>query len=82
MKRRLLAWLVHLYTATGLVAAAAMAVLMIEGGERNFHGVLLLMIVATVIDSTDGALARRVDVRKWTPSFDGRRLDDITDLPD
>ena len=70
----------HLYTATGLVAAAAMAVLMIEGGERNFHGVLLLMIVATVIDSTDGALARRVDVRKWTPSFDGRRLDDITDF--
>ncbi len=80
MTHKLLAWCVHLYTATGLVAAAAMAVLMIVGGDRNFRGALLLMIVATIIDSTDGILARRADVRKWTPGFDGRRLDDITDF--
>ena len=32
-----------------------------------------------VIDSTDGALARAVDVRGQIPWFDGRRLDDICD---
>jgi phosphatidylcholine synthase len=80
MKHTLLAWCVHLYTATGLIAAAGMVVLMILGGDRNFRGALLLMIVATIIDSTDGTLARRLDVRRWTPGFDGRRLDDITDF--
>lgn len=80
MRHKLLAWCVHFYTATGLVAAAAIAVLAIEGGEKNFRGALMLMIAATIIDSTDGVLARRVGVRKWTPGFDGRRLDDITDF--
>ncbi|MEP7271102.1 MAG: CDP-alcohol phosphatidyltransferase family protein [Acidobacteriota bacterium] len=76
----LLAWSVHLYTAMGLVAAAVMAVLIFEGGDDNFRVALLLMILATVIDSTDGILARRAQVTKWTPGFDGRRLDDITDF--
>lgn len=80
MRHKLIAWCVHLYTATGLVAAAAMAVLTIKGGDRNYRMALMLMIVATVIDSTDGMLARRAQVRKWTPGFDGRRLDDITDF--
>ena len=80
MKHKLLAWCVHLYTATGLVAAAGMAVLMILGGDRYFRGVLMLMIVATIIDSTDGPLARKLNVKKWAPGLDGRRLDDITDF--
>ena len=80
MKHKLLAWCVHLYTATGLIAAAGMVVLMLQGGDENFRRVLLLMIVATIIDSTDGTLARKFEVRRWTPRFDGRRLDDITDF--
>jgi phosphatidylcholine synthase len=76
---RLPAWLVHLYTATGLVAAAGMAVLLVRGGEESFRGVIALMIVATVIDATDGTLARRWRVREVLPGFDGRRLDDIVD---
>ena len=80
MHRRYLAWGVHLYTATGLIAAAAMAVLIIKGGDANYRVALLLMVVATVIDSTDGTLARLVDVKIWTPGIDGRRLDDITDF--
>ena len=80
MRQKLIAWSVHFYTATGLVAAAAMAVLIVNGGDRNFRIALLLMVVATVIDSTDGILARRAQVSRWVPQFDGRRLDDITDF--
>jgi len=78
--RRILAWAVHFYTATGLIAAAAMAVLIIRGDDASYRLALLLMIVATIIDSTDGWLARRVDVRRWAPAINGRTLDDITDF--
>lgn len=37
------------------------------------------MVAATVIDSTDGVLARIAHVKEATPDFDGGRLDDIVD---
>jgi len=73
-------WLVHAYTALGLVIAAWMAVLIVQGGDANLRQALQLMIVATVIDSTDGWLARRFRVKERLPEFDGRRLDDIVDF--
>ncbi len=76
---RVLAWLVHFYTALGLVAASGMAWLLIEGGPWAFRGSFALMIVATVIDATDGTLARRVRIKEVLPGFDGRRLDDLVD---
>jgi phosphatidylcholine synthase len=78
--RQVLAWGVHFYTALGLVAAAWMAVLILQGGAEAFRGVFALMLVATVIDATDGTLARAVRVKEVLPGFDGRRLDDITDF--
>jgi phosphatidylcholine synthase len=78
--RQLLAWSVHLYTALGLVAAAAMAVLIVRGEAVSFHWAFVLMLVATLIDSTDGPLARLVRVKEVLPGFDGRRLDDLTDF--
>lgn len=70
------AWLVHLYTASS-------AVLGIFGVMACFRGqfrlAMYLMMLTLVIDSTDGALARAVDVRGRIPWFDGRRLDDICD---
>lgn len=81
MKReKILAWGVHLYTATGLVCAAWMAVLIIRGGDDAFRAALMLMLLATFIDSTDGWLARRARVKTVIPTFDGRRLDDIVDF--
>lgn len=77
---RLLAWGVHLYTAMGLVAAAGMAVLIIKGGEGSFRGAFLLMVVAAIIDATDGTFARRLRVKEVLPGFDGRRLDDLVDF--
>jgi phosphatidylcholine synthase len=78
--RKLTAWLVHCYTALGLVAAAGMAVFIVRGDAESFRRAIALMIVATFIDSTDGGLARRARVKEILPRFDGRRLDDIIDF--
>jgi phosphatidylcholine synthase len=76
----LFAWLAHLYTAMGLVAAAGMAVLIVRGGDRAFRWTFVLMMVATAIDATDGWLARRARVKDVLPDFDGRELDDLIDF--
>jgi phosphatidylcholine synthase len=74
------AWLVHLYTSLGLVCAAAIAVLIVRGGDASFRGAFLLMLVATAIDATDGWLARRARVKEVLPGFSGRTLDDLIDF--
>ena len=78
--RRSLAWCVHGYTALGLVAAAGMARFIVEGTETAFCRAFVLMLAATLIDATDGLLARAVGVKQALPGFDGRRLDDIIDF--
>jgi phosphatidylcholine synthase len=78
--RRALAWLVHLYTAMGLVCAAGMAVLIVRGGDLNFRRAFLLMMVATAIDATDGWFARRARVKEVLPEFNGSALDDLIDF--
>lgn len=72
----LLAWLVHLYTASGAIVAFA-AVICIE--DKLFAQALALMFLAVVIDATDGTLARAMRVKARLPWFDGDRLDDIVD---
>ena len=78
--RKILAWSVHLYTSLGLVLAAWIAVLLVRGGDPAFRLTFLLMVIATIIDTTDGWLARKAEVRKYAPGFDGRRLDDLIDF--
>ena len=75
-----LGWCVHGYTALGLVAAAMIAVLLVRGGSDAFRWSFLLMALATIVDSTDGTLARWVRIKEVVPGFDGRRLDDIIDF--
>jgi phosphatidylcholine synthase len=78
--RALLAWGVHLYTALGLAIAGAVAVLAVRGDPGSIRSAFLLLLAATVIDASDGTLARAVDVKRVLPGFDGRRLDDIVDF--
>ena len=66
----------HAYTALGAVTAFAATVAIFDGRYRS---AFLLMAAATVIDATDGVLARLAEVRRATPAFDGARLDDIVD---
>ena len=78
--RRAVAYGVHLYTALGLVAAAGIEIQVVRGGDEAFRLAFALMALATVIDGTDGWLARRVDVKLHAARIDGRRLDDIIDF--
>jgi phosphatidylcholine synthase len=78
--RTFLGWCVHFYTALGLVCAAGIAVAVVEDGPAAYRRAFVLMLVATLIDATDGTLARAVRIREAVPSFDGRRLDDIIDF--
>jgi phosphatidylcholine synthase len=75
-----LAWTAHAFTALGLVAAAGIAVALVEGGPANFRLAFVLMFVATIVDAVDGTWARFVRVRDVLPGFDGRRLDDLIDF--
>jgi phosphatidylcholine synthase len=76
----LFAWLVHLYTAAGLVCAGAIAVLIVHGDDRSFRLAFFVMMVATAVDATDGWLARRARVKEVLPRFDGAALDNIIDF--
>lgn len=78
--RRVLAWGVHAYTGLGLVAAAAIALLIVRGDPAALRWAFLWMLIACLIDATDGVLARGVGVKEVLPGFDGRRLDDIIDF--
>ena len=73
---RILAWLVHLYTASGAAIgfagiAAALAL--------NTRLAFVAMFVATLVDATDGLLARRARVKEVLPQIDGARIDDLVD---
>ncbi len=70
------AWLVHLYTATGVAVAFLTVVAVMEGDTVR---ALWLGLVAMVVDGTDGMLARRLQVKKRVPWFDGALLDNIVD---
>jgi phosphatidylcholine synthase len=72
----LLPWVAHAYTAMGAVAALR-ATLDVFSGE--FRAAFLWLTLATVIDTTDGWLARRLRVKERLPFFDGAKLDDIVD---
>jgi phosphatidylcholine synthase len=76
VRARAAAWLVHLYTAAGAVTA----LLALDATFHHAFGTAFAwMALATWIDSTDGALARRFHVKTVLPHFDGARLDDIVD---
>ena len=74
--RMIIGWLVHLYTALGAVIALV-TVICIE--RQLFQEAFWLMMLAVVIDATDGTLARAAKVRELIPWFDGDRLEDIID---
>jgi phosphatidylcholine synthase len=57
-----------------------MAVCIVAGGAEAFRWAFVLMLVATLVDATDGSYARRVHVKDVLPNFDGAKLDDLIDF--
>ena len=74
--RSIFAWSVHALTAAG-GAVGLLTLVALEA--RDFPLAVLLSMLALVIDSVDGSLARWADVKNEAPGLDGRRLDDIVD---
>jgi phosphatidylcholine synthase len=72
----LVAWLVHLYTASGALIAFA-CIFRIQ--QNDFRSLFWFMSLAVVIDASDGTLARAARVKERIPWFDGDRLEDIID---
>jgi phosphatidylcholine synthase len=70
------AWLVHAYTASGLVLGllAARAVI-----DFNYRAAFFWLWLQVVVDATDGVLARRMRAAELIPWFDGAKLDDLVD---
>jgi len=71
-----LAWLVHLYSAIGVVLGFFSIVLVVRGDYRT---TFWLNALAVAIDASDGTLARAARVKERIPWFDGARLEDIVD---
>ena len=74
--RLTLAWGVHLYTALGAVLGFQALVSVFA---QDYRTAFLLLAAALAIDSSDGALARAVQVKQVLPWFDGELLDNIVD---
>jgi phosphatidylcholine synthase len=74
------AWLAHAFTAVGLLMAAGMAVCIVEGTPESYRYAFMFMLVACLVDATDGSLARKLNVKTLLPGFDGAKLDDIIDF--
>jgi phosphatidylcholine synthase len=70
------AWLVHLFTASGIVLAflATAAIF-----EHDYRAAFFWLAVQVLVDAVDGLLARRARVKERLPWFDGAKLDDIID---
>ncbi len=73
---QVLPWIAHAYTASGAVIA-----LLATGVTfaHNFRAAFIYLAIATLVDATDGVLARALKVKERLPGFDGARLDDIVD---
>ena len=69
---------VHLYTAAG-VGLAFLAAAEVAAPAPDPRRVFLLLVLAALVDGTDGYLARRWEVKRWAPGIDGRTIDDIVD---
>lgn len=76
LRRQLAAWLVHLYTASGGVVGVFA---LYAAAERETRTAFLLLVLSTIIDATDGLLARRVKVWEVLPNISGARMDDVID---
>jgi phosphatidylcholine synthase len=70
------AWLVHLFTASGVV----LALLALDATDRGeWRLALLWLLAALAVDGIDGTLARAAKVREVVPRIDGEAFDLIID---
>ncbi|AJA90079.1 phosphatidyltransferase [Borreliella chilensis] len=72
----ILAWLVHIFTASGLIVGLYSIISIING---DYSLLLKLTVIGLIIDGIDGTIARKLKVKELIPEIDGALLDNITD---
>jgi phosphatidylcholine synthase len=76
-RAKALAWGIHLYTMSGGVVGLFALYAAAQGRIRE---TFLLLVLAALIDGTDGILARRARVHDHLPHFDGAMVDNVIDF--
>ena len=76
MSNRLKALSVHYFTAIGAILAM---LAMLAAVDERWDLMFLWLVVAFFVDGLDGPLARKYDVKKFAPEYDGVLLDLIID---
>ena len=74
---KVLAWSVHLFTASGLLVGF-MAILAIT--DKNWRTAMAWLLVCLFIDGVDGTLARKFRVKDVLPNISGKMIDNVIDF--
>ena len=77
LSQKALAWSVHLFTASGMVAGF---MALVAGTEKQFPEAMLWLIVAFFIDGFDGMLARKFRIKEVLPYMNGKTIDYVIDF--
>jgi phosphatidylcholine synthase len=75
--RKIGAWLVNLFTASGIIAAFYAVVLI---SENDFRNAMWLLFLCLFIDGIDGTLARLFRTSEALPWIDGKAIDQVVDF--
>lgn len=75
-QQKLAAWAVHAFTLSGFICATFALLALVE---KNISLMWLWLGIALVIDAIDGTLARKAQVKKVIPWFDGGIVDIVVD---
>lgn len=73
----LAAWLVHLFTASGLLAGF-LGLLAVAAGD--YRAAMFWMLVTLVVDGVDGTFARLARVQERLPHVSGKTIDYVIDF--
>jgi len=73
----LLAWAVHLFTASGLIAGFMALIAM---HDQDVRTAMFWLILAFIIDGVDGTFARLCKVNEVLPHMDGKTIDYVVDF--
>jgi phosphatidylcholine synthase len=74
--KKVLAWSVHFFTATGAIWGFLTLLAIFE---ENWRAAIIWMIIAMFVDGFDGMLARWFHVKEYAKGVDGGLMDNIID---
>ena len=77
LTRKIAAWGVHIFTASGLLTGF---LALIAIGEKDWKMAFVWLFVSFLIDGVDGTFARLLKVREVLPQVDGKNIDFVIDF--